>query len=68
MLNRQRELTLPRAHCGSHCHQLHVCFNTPVSVAQAGAGEEGAGGQEYEVVLRVRGGEAQRAAQGAGRE
>ena len=26
---------LPRPSCGSHCHQLHVFFNTPVSAAQA---------------------------------
>ena len=38
MLNRQRELTLPRPHCHSHCHQLRVCFNTPHSVSQAKVG------------------------------
>ena len=26
MLNRQRELTLPRAHCGSHCHPARRIF------------------------------------------
>ena len=24
MLNHQRRLTLPRPHCGSHCHQLRI--------------------------------------------
>ena len=42
--------------------------STVLNVRRAGAEEEGAGVQEYEVVLRVRGGEAQRAAQWAGRE
>ena len=34
MLNRQRDLALPRPHCGSHCHQLRPFLTLQFLLAQ----------------------------------